>query len=181
LGEIHKRIKEVDSVLIGPGLGKHYETQETIRRLIPKINVPFVIDADAINAISKTDPVDILKKASAPFILTPHQGELSRLLGISIAEVSEKKLFSASEWANLLGGVLVIKGSPTIIADQKDSVWININGNDGMATAGSGDVLSGIIASFLAQGLNTVDAARLSVYIHGLSGDIAATLSGKDQ
>ncbi len=177
LGELHKLVKKVDSVSIGPGLGRHYETKEMVRRLLIRMQKPVVIDADALNALAGTLD-DTIPKITAPSVMTPHIGELSRLLGIEMSEILKLRVEKASEWAKLLYTTLLIKGNPTIIADGENPVWFNTSGNHGMATAGSGDVLTGLIGGFLAQGLTPMNAAILGAYIHGLAGDIAAKRFG---
>ena len=174
LGEIHKKLKDVNSLIIGPGLGNHHETAKMVIRLLEKNELPTVIDADALNFIAGKDI-----KLNCPTIMTPHCGELSRLLDISVDEINRDKFQKASLWAEKLNAVLVIKGSPTIIAQPLGKTTIITCGNDGMATAGSGDVLTGIIGGFLAQGLKTIDAAQLGVFVHGVAGDVASVELGK--
>jgi len=173
LGELHKHVKNVDTVAVGPGLGAHHETIEMVRRFLTKIQTPVVIDADGLNALGGTLDEEI-PRITAPSVMTPHPGELSRLLDIPIVKVQESRIENALEWAKLLFTTLVVKGNPTIVACDEHSTWFNPTGNDGMATAGSGDVLTGLIAGFMAQGLSPWDAARAGVYVHGLAGDIAA-------
>ena len=173
LGELHKYAKIVNAIAIGPGIGRHNETAEMVRRFLTKIQTPVVIDADALNALAGHLD-DTIPQITAPSIMTPHHGELARLLGMKTEEVAENRFENAAEWAKQLFTTLVIKGNPTIIAGENNPVWLNPTGNDGMATAGSGDVLTGLIAGFMAQGLSPIDAARIGTYIHGLAGDIAA-------
>jgi len=173
LGDILKRVKEHDAVAIGPGLGLHHETKELVRRLVSRIDKPMVIDADAINALE--GHADILKgKKAAPLLLTPHPGEFARLTGNKPTDDIHDRIDKAKSFANEFGVTLVLKGSPSIVADRDGNIWVNSSGNAGMATGGSGDVLTGIIGSLLAQGMNAVDAAICGTYIHGLAGDLAA-------
>lgn len=181
LGEIRELLKWGDCCAIGPGLGQHFETIELVRRLISKLKTPAVIDADGLNALAKD--VSILKDCQAPLILTPHIGELSRLNGVPISEIENNKIKYACEFAKQHNCVLVFKGAPTIISEPNGQTYVNPTGNVGMATAGSGDVLTGIIVGLLAQKLMLekgkdkkkimLDSALAGVFIHGLTGDLA--------
>jgi ADP-dependent NAD(P)H-hydrate dehydratase / NAD(P)H-hydrate epimerase len=177
LGEIKQLLKWGNCVALGPGLGQHFETVELVKRLIQQIELPTVIDADGLNSIAKD--ISVLKSCKAPFILTPHIGELSRLNKVPIEEIVKDRIKYAKEFAREYNCVLVFKGPPTIIAESKGQVYVNPTGNAGMATAGSGDVLTGIIVGFLAQGLSTLDSAICGVYIHGLAGDLACREKGQ--
>lgn len=172
LGEIRLAIKEHDAVIIGPGLGQHHETFELVRRLLPSIEKPMVVDADGLNALAKH--IDILKDIDTPMVLTPHPGEFKRLTSISVPEDIHQRIDIAREFATQYKKVLVLKGSPTIVADKDGTCYVNQTGNSGMATGGSGDVLSGIIGTFLAQKMTPINAAVCGVYIHGYAGDLAA-------
>ncbi len=172
LGEIRQLLKWADTLALGPGLGQHFETVELVQRLVSTLKHPVVIDADGLNALAKN--VDILKNRKTPTIITPHIGELSRLVGLPIEEIETDRIEIARKTASDFGVILVLKGAPTVIAEPGGEVWINPTGNDGMATAGCGDVLTGIIASFLTQGMRPLEAAICGVYIHGLAGDLAA-------
>lgn len=160
-----------DAFVIGPGMGRENETAKLIRFLALEANVKTLIDADGLNAIAAN--IDILKKRKAETVLTPHEGEAARLLNKTAENVKRNRLAAAKEIAKRSGAVAVLKGSGTIVTDG-ERFFVNPTGNPGMATGGSGDVLSGIIGSFLAQGLYAYDAAVLGVYIHGLAGDFAA-------
>lgn len=187
LGEIRELLKWGDCCALGPGLGQHFETIELVRRLVAKITMPTVIDADGLNAIAKD--VSILKECQAPLILTPHIGELSRLNGVPIGEIAKDRIKYASDFAKEYNCVLVFKGAPTIISEPGGQTYVNPTGNAGMATAGSGDVLTGIIVGLLAQILMLrkgedirkimLDSALAGVYIHGLSGDLAKAEKGE--
>ncbi|UCG60292.1 MAG: NAD(P)H-hydrate dehydratase [Candidatus Zixiibacteriota bacterium] len=172
LGEIRVAIKEHDAVIIGPGIGRHHETSELIRRLVKTIETPAIIDADGVNALA--GHTELLADTSAPIILTPHPGEFRRLTDISVPDDIHERIKVARDFATLYKVVLVLKGSPTIVTDEDGGCYLNQTGNDGMATGGSGDVLSGLIGSFLAQGIEPLDAALCAVHIHGFAGDIAA-------
>ncbi len=187
LGEIRELLKWGDCCALGPGLGQHFETIELVRRLVSKINMPTVIDADGLNAIAKD--VSILKECQAPLILTPHIGELSRLNGVPTGEIAKDRIKYAFDFAKEYNCVLVFKGAPTIISEPSGQTYVNPTGNAGMATAGSGDVLTGIIVGLLAQMLMLkkgeeikkimLDSACAGVYIHGLSGDLAKEEKGE--
>lgn len=168
-------IKRVDVVVIGPGLTQNKSTQGLVRKVISKVDKPLVIDADALNAL--IGHLKILKKAvnrRGQLILTPHPGELARLLGVKAANIQNKRKAIAQKFARNYGVTLVLKGHRTIVADYQKHLFINTTGNPGMASAGSGDVLAGIIAAFLGQGLMPFAAAKYAVYHHGLAGDLAA-------
>ncbi|MFQ5498818.1 MAG: NAD(P)H-hydrate dehydratase [Candidatus Zixiibacteriota bacterium] len=172
LGEVRKLLPQHDAVVIGPGLGQHRETSELVRRLVGGLDRPSIIDADGLNAL--VNHLDLLKQTNVPTVLTPHVGEFERMIGESLSESIHERIESAAQFATTYGVVLVLKGSPTVVASTEGSSFINPTGNDGMATGGSGDVLSGIIGTFLSQGLSAPDAAVCGVYIHGLAGDLAA-------
>ena len=172
LGEIRKLSKEHDALAIGPGLGLHHETQELIRRFVSKNEKPIVIDADALTALSSN--MNFIKESKAAMVLTPHAGEFGRLTGETVPDDIQERFVNVLEFAKEYGVTLLLKGSPTIIACPKGNRYLNPTGNDGMATAGSGDVLTGIIGSLLAQGMTAEDAAVCGAFIHGTAGDIAA-------
>ncbi len=146
--------------------------QKFVKEVLGSSRKPCIIDADALNAIAKD--TSKLKSKEANIVLTPHPKELSRLLNIDTKEVQADRIKSARQAATKFGCVVVLKGSYSVIADPAGNVFINPTGNPGMATAGAGDVLSGIIGGLLAQGLNALDAAAVGVYVHGLAGDLAA-------
>ena len=173
-GEIQRLIQNANSVAIGPGLGTHPETGQLLKRLLPDLAVPTVLDADALNALSGN--VACLKNCSAPLVLTPHPGEFKRLTG---QKHLDNPLEAARNLATQIGVTLVLKGAPTIVATPSGEAFVNPSGNAGMATGGSGDVLTGLIASLLAQGLDTVRAACLGVYWHGMAGDIVSETHGQ--
>ena len=174
LNSLLKRIKLSSALLIGCGLGLNGDTIKIVKNVISASECPIILDADGISAIC--DDIDIIKDKNV--ILTPHPGEMSRLTGLSVAYIQENRVKTASEFALKYGVVLVLKGANTVIAPGNgDCVYLNTTGNPGMATGGSGDLLSGIIASFAAQGMTGVDAAKAGVYIHGLSGDTALVKS----
>jgi len=171
------KVKGSDIVVLGPGLSQNPGTRKLINRLILKVDKPMVLDADALNAISKN--IDALKKVKTKYVITPHEGEMARLINKRPEYVKNNRLIVAKKFSRDYNAVVVLKGRGTIVAEPGGGYYINTTGNPGMATAGSGDVLTGIISGFLSQGLKIFDAARLGVYTHGLSGDIAARDKGE--
>ncbi|HPB68269.1 MAG TPA: NAD(P)H-hydrate dehydratase, partial [Candidatus Omnitrophota bacterium] len=167
-----KELPRFNAIAIGPGLSAHPSTQRFIRKAVSAISNPLVIDADALNALS--GQIDILKKSSTPKILTPHPGEMARVLNISKISIEENRKAAALSLAQQTHTVVLLKGARTVIASPDKKYALNPTGNAGMATAGSGDVLTGMIAAFLGQGLNAFEAARWGAYLHGLAGDLAA-------
>ena len=177
-GKILTLMEGKRALAIGPGLSTHPETSELVRELVSTVRVPMVVDADGINALAPK--LETLAKAAAPLILTPHPGELSRLLGISREEVAQNRIPIAQKVATSFRVHLVLKGGRTLVVDPDGRVAINMTGNPGMATGGTGDVLTGLIAGLLAQGVNPGLAARAGVYLHGLAGDLAAEAVGQE-
>jgi NAD(P)H-hydrate epimerase len=166
-----------DALLIGPGISTHPSTAEFVLSLIPKIKIPVVIDADALNILASKP--EIIKSLRKPAVLTPHPGEFARLLNLSTKEVVEKKLELVPQFAAEYGVYLVLKSYRTLTAAPDGKMYINSTGNPGMATAGSGDVLSGMMASMIIQEKNLLEAVLASVYIHGLSGDLGVEKLGE--
>ena len=160
------------AVLIGCGLSVCDDTKTLVNSFIENCTKPLVLDADALNCVA-VNP-DILKKAKAPIIITPHPGEMARLVKSTPKAVNESRAEIATDFAKEYGVVTVLKGARTIIASPDGRVMINRTGNSGMATGGSGDVLAGMTGSLLAQSAKPFDAAAAAVYLHGLAGDIAA-------
>lgn len=160
-----------DALLIGCGLGQSSELKLLVRELLIHAACPIVLDADGLNAIATH--IDVLKTGKAPRILTPHPGEMARLLSKSVAQVQENRTGISSDFARRFGVTLVLKGYHTLVTTETEQV-VNPTGNPGMATGGSGDVLAGMIASFAAQGMSPPDAAKCGVYLHGKAGDAAA-------
>jgi NAD(P)H-hydrate epimerase len=159
------------ALAVGPGLGQEAETVAAIRRLVAAVELPLVLDADGINAFAGR-PAELAARR-APTVLTPHPGELGRLLGISTAEVQADRPAAARRAAAATGAIVVLKGSLTLIAAPGGGLYVNPTGNPGMASGGTGDVLTGILGGLLAQRLEPLDAACLAVYLHGLAGDLA--------
>jgi len=167
------------ALLIGPGLGREPDTITLVRALLsepPAGPRAAVVDADALYALSQTP--NWWEQAALPLILTPHSGEMARLTGLSAADIERNRLEVAAAWAKTWGQVLVLKGAPTIVAAPEGELSINPTGNPLLATAGTGDVLSGIIAAFLAGGTAPFEAARAAVYLHGLAADLAVATYG---
>lgn len=161
-----------DVIAMGPGMGRHTETQAAIREIVSNAEKPLVIDADGIVALA--GHMDIIHQADAMAILTPHPGELGQLTGLSALQVNQDRIGIARRTASQWGSIIVLKGAPTVVAFPDGDVYVNTSGNAGMATGGTGDVLTGVIAALIAQGLSSHDAAVAGVYLHGLAGDIAA-------
>ena len=166
-----------DVLALGPGLSTHPSTREFVRRVLSEQNRPMVIDADGLNNL--VGQTDLLAKYSGDLVLTPHPGEFSRLSGLSREEITGDRIAAVRQFAREWNVVLLLKGAPTLIADPEGNVFFNPSGNAGMATAGSGDVLTGLIAGFLAQGLSALHAALLGAFVHGLAGDLAAFEMGQ--
>lgn len=176
-GALLKAAESMDAVAMGPGLSTHFETSQVLRHLIPRIAVPLVIDADGLNALAADK--DLLLRSKAPVIVTPHPGEMGRLLGVPAAEVQQNRLGAARRFARTYGVIVVLKGAGTVVALPGGETFVNSTGNPGMATGGTGDALTGMIAGFLAQGYPPAQAACLGVYLHGRAGDLAAGEKGE--
>lgn len=166
-----------DAVLIGPGLSTHESTARLLFELLPRLEQPVVLDADALNILSKDTA--ILKTLKQDIVLTPHPGEFARLIGKDTAEVAAGKLELAPEFAREHGVILVLKGYRTLIAAPNGRVLVNPTGNPGMATGGSGDVLSGIASAMVMGAGDILQSVAAAVFIHGLSGDLAARKAGE--
>ncbi len=184
--------ERADVLAIGPGISVTDDTKKLVRELLLNSAAPAVIDADAINSLEGNKHV--FRRAKAPIILTPHTGEMARLLSVQRSafsvqrqktlnselqnEIEGDRINTAIKFSKETGIYLVLKGVPTIIAEPEGRVFINPTGNSGMASAGTGDVLTGMLSGFLGQGLNPLEASILGVYMHGLAGDIAAQSKG---
>jgi NAD(P)H-hydrate epimerase len=177
-GRLQQLASTMTVVAIGPGIGRHPETVEFVHEAVRTLKCPLVIDADGLNAFdSKTELLDGSKRS---LVLTPHPGEMARLAGISTKAVQADRLNVARTFAREHKLVLVLKGSLTVIALPDGTAWVNPTGNPGMATGGTGDILTGMTAGILAQMPN--DPARAAVaaaYLHGLAGDVAAEAMGE--
>jgi len=188
-GALLARAAVVDTLVVGSGLSRDAGAAELARRLVAESPCPVLLDADGLNAFEQhggllsaarapTSPTESRGKARVARVLTPHLGEMSRLTGIAPAELETRRMDACREWAMKWGCVLVLKGAPTVIAGPDGHATVNPTGNPGMATAGMGDVLTGIVAALLAQGLAPYDAARAAVYAHGLAGEHCARAIG---
>ncbi len=167
--------KSASVLLIGCGLGQTLGTASVIQEVLPACSCPIVLDADGINLTARN--IHELESIGSRTVLTPHPGEFARLLGVSIAEVQADRISSAKAFAKKYNTVLVLKGAGTVVASP-ERVYVNPTGNPGMARGGSGDLLAGMIAGLIAQGMSRFDAAVTAVYLHGFVGDRAAqTLS----
>jgi len=166
-----------DAVVLGPGLSTRDETTEFVWRFIAECSTPMVIDADGLNAMAECPA--IFKEAKAPIIITPHPGEMARLLSTSVSKVQADRIGAVKTAAEKFSCTAVLKGARTLIATLDGKVMINPTGNAGMATGGSGDVLSGMLGAFLARGMKPHEAAAAGVYLHGLAGDLSAKQQGQ--
>jgi NAD(P)H-hydrate epimerase len=158
-------------------MSRYQEANAILRFVLENTGVPILIDADGLNALE--GDVAILKDRQVPIVITPHPGEMARLTGLTVDEIQHNRLETARRFASACGVTVVLKGHHTIVASPAGELFINVTGNPGMATAGSGDVLSGIITGLMAQGLRATTAAVVGVYIHGCCGDRAAALTGQ--
>ena len=173
--KIKSFLRKMDILVIGPGLTQNKSTQRLIRRLVSKTDRPMIIDADGINALAGHLKVLRLRSCrQEEIILTPHPGEMARLLGTTVKKIQKNRIETAKRFAKDYKLTLVLKGKRSVVVNYRGNKFVNRTGNAGMATAGSGDVLTGMIASFLAQGLDAFKAAKFAVYLHGLAGDMAS-------
>ncbi|MFO7865568.1 MAG: NAD(P)H-hydrate dehydratase [Candidatus Aminicenantes bacterium] len=177
LNKILFLLKGMDAVMIGPGLSVHESTSRLIKELLPRLDIPMVLDADALNIIA--DDIEILKELQAPAVLTPHPGEFARLIHSDTGDVVNNKIERVPDFARRFGVHVVLKGYRTLISDPDGHVFINPTGNPGMATGGSGDVLSGMLGAMIIQEEELQPAVTAGVYVHGMSGDIAAEKLGE--
>lgn len=172
-----KRLAEVlavqDAVAIGPGLGQSAGLQELVQELYDSVPVPMVVDADALNLLARRPYLVKRVSDAAPRVLTPHPGEFARLTGLATVAIQQDREQHAVEFARQNNVVVVLKGYGTIVTDGQ-RLWVNDTGNSGLATGGTGDVLTGIVAALLAQHLPPFEAAQLAVHVHGVAGDLAA-------
>lgn len=179
--ELHRlaQIMEGKSALaFGPGCGVTEPMGRLLREVLDVCTVPLVLDADGLSLLARL-PADTLAGRSAATVLTPHPGEMGRLLGTSASDVQKDRVGVSREYSRKTGAHVVLKGASTVVAAPDGSLYVNTTGNPGMATGGTGDVLTGILGGLLAQGLESLQASLLSVYQHGLAGDRAAESTGE--
>lgn len=175
--EINRLVEKADVVAIGPGLATNQETGALVRKLIVSIEKPFVLDADGLNSI--IDNVAILKDIKAQAVLTPHPGEMGRLLRRKTEELQKDRVKVARNFAKAYEVTVVLKGHQTVVSDAGGNYYVNRTGNPGMASAGVGDILTGMIASLMGQGISPFEASKVAVHVHGLAGDLAAKEKGQ--
>lgn len=168
---------KVDAVAIGPGLSVHPQASRLVRELVAHLRKPIVLDADGLNAYENREK--LLRKHNPSLILTPHPGEFGRLIHQSLDAIQAERVNLAKQYAEQWRAILVLKGHRTVAASPEGEIYENQTGNPGMATGGSGDLLTGIIASLIGQKVPPYSAACLGVYLHGLAGDLAAKEKGE--
>jgi NAD(P)H-hydrate epimerase len=181
LGESLDTLLKHKTLAIGPGISRHAETSEFVRSLLPRLDqhATAVVDADALNAFEEHR--SMLKGGKLTLVITPHPGEMARLTGMTIGEIQGSRLEVARQFASEHELIVVLKGHRTLIAAPDGTVWVNPTGNPGMATGGTGDILTGIVAGLLAQfPKQALQATALAVYLHGLAGDIACEALGEN-
>jgi NAD(P)H-hydrate epimerase len=175
-----KDIKKMEAgktcLAIGPGIGQAEETRSLVKKIINQSQIPVVIDADGLNNIA--GQTQLLKKIKCPAVLTPHPGEMARLMDVTPAEVQQNRLQCARDFATNFKVHLVLKGAATVIAHPDGSAYVNATGNPGMASGGMGDVLTGVLAGFITQGFSPEAAAHAAVYVHGAAADTLAKTIG---
>ncbi len=173
-----KKFCQAQNVLaLGPGLSQNVSTQKLIRKIITATKLPAVLDADGLNALK--GHLNVLSACRGHAVLTPHPGEFVRVFGGKLSDADAVRKERASEVARKFGVLMVLKGHHTVVASPGGEIFVNRTGNPGMATAGSGDVLTGVIAALIGQGLSLYEAACLGVHVHGLAGDRAARDTGE--
>ena len=166
-----KQLEWANSIVLGCGIGVNEDTKALCEYILKNSKAPVILDADGINCINGR--ISIIKEIKVPIVLTPHPLEMARLVSKTTAEIQKDRINNALAFAKETGAVLVLKGANTVVSDG-ERVFVNLTGNPSMAMGGTGDMLSGMIGAFIAQGMSAVDAAKCAVYIHGLCGDIAA-------
>ena len=174
---IRKPLEKATAVLVGCGIGNNRNTQKLVKRILENVNVPTVVDADGINALVSN--INVLRKTNASIVITPHPAEMARLTGLSVKEVEQDRVKVATDFAKEYTCFVVLKGANTIVATPDGQVFFNTCGNSGMATGGSGDVLAGMIVSYLAQGIDTLTAVKTAVFLHSDFADKVANEIGE--
>lgn len=178
LAALQPLLAKADVVAFGPGLSQQPAAQKFAQKLIASTDLPIVLDADGINAFAGRSRT-LLRKARGPLVITPHPGEMARLLGFSVDAIQRNRVKVAMETAKQLRVTVVLKGHRTVVASATGATYTNTTGNPGMASAGVGDVLTGVIAALIGQGLSSFQAATAGVYWHGLAGDLATRRLGQ--
>jgi len=177
-GHIDALVKGKDVLAVGPGISRHKETSEFIRKVVEKFSAPMVLDADGLNAFEGCN--EKLNGKERMLVLTPHPGEMARLTGLTIPQIQADRIGIARRFAVEHHVILVLKGHRTLVAEPSGLVWVNTNGNPGMATGGTGDILTGMIAGLMAQyPVRCLRAVLAAVYLHGLAGDVAREVNGE--
>ena len=171
-------IAKASVLAVGPGLSQEPSAQRFAQALISKARLPIVLDADGINAFAGSARKKLARSA-APLVITPHPGEMARLLGTTVGVIQRDRAGVAKKVARELKAVVVLKGHRTVVASPRGEWYVNMTGNPGMATAGMGDLLTGMIAALIGQGMAPFPAARAGVYLHGLAGDLSAKWVGQ--
>lgn len=170
-----ERLGEFSAVLVGPGMTRHRDTVELVSLALRECAAPLVLDADALSVFDgRINDLESRRMKGSPLVITPHPGELGRMIGRSPAEIQSDRFAAAVGAADATGAVVVLKGAGTLVAGHGRTLNINMTGNPGMATGGTGDILAGLLGGMLAQGMEAFDAARGAVFLHGLAGDAAA-------
>ena len=174
---ILEMLESADALAVGPGVSRDPETEAAIRAVVGEVAVPCVVDADGLNALS----VERLagRRGEAPLVITPHPGEMSRLTGHPVADIQSRRSEIARELAERTRSTVVLKGAGTVAADPDGELFLNPTGNSGLGSAGSGDVLTGIIGAFLGRGMDGLASSSLGAFVHGLAGDLAAEKNGE--
>ena len=170
--DIFRASQNKSCLAIGPGMGTSRGTRDLVHRMIREIDLPLVIDADGLNHLAEN--LQCLEGRSRPVVVTPHPGEMARLTGLSVSRIQADRVAAARDLARKRNLYVVLKGARTVVAAPDGHAWINPTGNPGMASGGMGDVLTGLVAGFLAQGRTTLSAALCGVYLHGLAADLLA-------
>ena len=171
LNVIEELMEQSTVMAVGPGLGISDSTRKLVSKILQEFQGPLVLDADGINSLRD---LELLSERKGSLVLTPHPGEMARLMGIDIEEIQSRRIDFSREFASKYNLYLILKGAATIIALPDGNIYINPSGNEGMATAGSGDVLTGLLTGLLAQGMDMEEAVILGPYLHGMAGDLAA-------
>ncbi len=178
LNSLRSLLLKADCLAVGPGLSRQPAALAAARKILTSVDLPMVLDADGIAAIAGRHRSS-LRKSRGPVVITPHPGEMALLLGVSVDSIQRRRVQVAVKTAKEQRVVVVLKGHKTVVAAPSGRIYINMTGNPGMATAGMGDLLTGMIASFIGQGCDPFSAAKAAVYLHGLAGDIAARRVGQ--